>query len=268
MISAIALAVMLSQAAPQKLRWDPRVDIPVTSGLAVGWMLSEFVFKKQLAPEACRWCETNGFDTAIRSVFNPSLLPSAEGKVPAHVASNVVGFAAVPLAMLGLDALLSWREGVFAEAYLVDVLVILEATLSAQGLNQVVKFAVGRGRPYTVGATPEMLAEGHDIADNNLSFFSGHATLTFALVSSAATVATLRGYRSAWLLWLVGLPMATATSLLRLAADKHWASDVLVGSVIGCATGLLMPTLLHWRVGPITARVTPVANGLAISGRF
>lgn len=268
MISTIALAVMLTQAAPQKLRWDPRVDIPVTSGLVVGWMLSEFAFKKQLAPEVCRWCETNGFDNAVRSVFNPRLLPSPEGNVPAHVASNLVGFAAVPLAMLGLDALLSWRDGVFAKAFLVDMLLILEATLSAQGLNQVVKFAVGRARPYTVGATPEMLAEGRDVPDNTLSFFSGHATFTFALVSSAATVGTLRGYRGAWLLWVVGLPMAAVTSLLRLVADKHWASDILVGSMIGTATGVLMPTLLHGRVGPITARVTPLANGLGVSGQF
>lgn len=270
MICSIVLAAVLTQAsaAPQKLRWEPRADIPITGVLVTGWLLSEFAFKKELAPNPCRWCGTNGFDTAVRVAFNPSLSPSAEGIVPAHIASNLVGFVALPLAMVGMDALFAWRDGVFMEAFWVDVLLVLEATFSALGLNQLVKFAVGRGRPYTVGATPELLAQGHDPADNNLSFFSGHATFTFALASSAATIAGLRGYRNAWVFWAVGLPMAAATAILRLAADKHWTSDILLGSAIGTATGILMPTLLHGRIGPFTARVTPLANGLAVSGQF
>jgi membrane-associated phospholipid phosphatase len=267
MISTIVLAVVLTQA-PQALRWEPRVDLPVTGALVTGWLLSEFAFKKQLAAPACRWCEPNGFDTAVRVAFNPSLSPSAEGIGPAHVASNLIGFIGVPLAMVGLDALLSWRDGVFMAAFWTDVLLMLETTFSVLDLNQAVKFAVGRARPYTIGASEELLAEGHDLADNNLSFFSGHSTFTFAMVSSAATLAGLRGYRQAWLLWAVGLPMAATTAILRLAADKHWASDILIGAAIGTTVGILMPTLLHGRLGPISARVTPLSNGLAVSGAF
>ena len=64
----------------------------------------------------------------------------------------------------------------------------------------------------------------------------------------------------------VFLSLMTAASML--AADKHWASDVLVGTALGLATGMLMPTLLHGRVGPVTARVSPTANGVALCGRF
>lgn len=270
MISALVLSLALTQItpAPQRLAWDPRVDLPVTGVLTAGWLLSEFAFKKRLAPAACRWCETNGFDTAVRQAFNPSLSPSAEGISGAHVASNLVGFVGVPVAMLGLDALLSWRDGVFVEAFPVDAVLMLEATMAILGVNQVVKFSVGRGRPYTVGAGTELLAMGHDIADNNLSFFSGHSTFTFALASSAATIAGLRGYRHAWVLWAVGMPLAATTAILRLAADKHWMSDVLLGSALGIAAGVLLPTLLHRRIGPLQARVSPMANGLAVTGTF
>lgn len=270
MVASLVLAVVLSQAAPapQKLAWDPRVDIPVTATLGAGWLLSEFAFKKQLAVTPCRWCETNGFDTAVRSVFNPSLTPSADGFQGAHVASNLIGFIAVPLAAFGLDAILAWRDGVFMEAFWVDALLILESMLTIQVVNQVVKFAVARGRPYTVGATAEELAMAHDPADHNLSFFSGHSTMAFGLVASAATIASLRGYRNAWLVWAVGLPLAASTAILRLAADKHWMTDVLLGSALGLATGILMPTLLHRRIGPIEARVSPMANGMALTGRF
>ncbi len=268
MISTIVLAAVLTQAAPHQLKWEPRADLPVTGALVTGWLLSEFAFKKQLAANPCRWCEPNGFDTAVRVAFNPNLTPSAEGIGPAHVASNLVGFIALPLAMIGLDALLSWRDGVFMDAFWIDLVLILEATFTAQDLNQAVKFAVGRARPYTIGASDELLAQGHDFADNNLSFFSGHATFSFALVSSAATVAGLRGYRHAWVLWAAGLPLAATTAILRLAADKHWTSDILLGAAIGTSIGILMPTLLHGRMGPVSARLTPMGNGLALSGRF
>ncbi len=267
MISTIVLAAVLVQT-PQDLRWDPRIDIPVAGVLATGWVVSEFAVKKQLAPDECRWCATNGFDTAVRVAFNPSLSPSAEGIHGPHVASNLIGFVGVPLAMLGIDALLSWRDGVFMKTFWADLVLILEATFTALDLNQATKFLVGRARPYTVGASAELLAQGSDLADNNLSFFSGHSTFTFALTASAATIAALRNYRNAWVLWVVGLPMAATTAILRLAADKHWASDILIGSAVGTAIGMLMPTLLHGRIGPITARVTPISNGLAVSGRF
>lgn len=264
----LAMTVASSPAAPQQLAWDPKLDLPVTATLAAGWLVSEFAVKKQLAPAACQWCATNGFDTAVRSAFNPTLAPSASGlSGPARV-SDVLAFAGVPVAVLGLDALFSWRDGVFMEAFWVDALLIFEATLTAQVLNQVVKFSVGRGRPYTVGATPELLAQAHDPADHNLSFFSGHATWTFALATSAATVMGLRGYRNAWVAWAVGLPLAATTAVLRLAADKHWTTDVLLGAAIGAAAGVLMPTFLHRRLGPLQVQVSALPNGVALAGRF
>ncbi len=267
---AVLVALSLSQTAPppQGLRWDPRVDIPVTGALVTGWLLSELAFKKDLGPPTCRWCETNGFDVAVRGLFVPSMQPSASGISGPDVASNVIGFGVLPVALIGLDALFTWRDGGRVDTFLVDVLLILEATFVSLSVNQVVKFAVGRGRPYTVGASPELLASGRDPPDNNLSFFSGHANYAFVLVSSAATVATLRGYRLAWLMWLVGLPLATATSVLRIAGDKHWATDVLVGSAFGVAVGILLPKFLHGRVGPVSARLSPMPNGLGISGQF
>lgn len=268
MLSALLVVSVVVAQSPQKLRWDPRIDLPVTGALVAGWVISETALKKPLAPTECRWCGTNTFDTAVRSTFNPMLIPSAEGQHDFHIASNVLGFVVLPLSVLGLDALYSARDGHFLETYPIDLVLILEATFSALMLNQATKFAVGRGRPYTVGASPELLANGSDLPDAYLSFFSGHACFTFGAVASAATIAKLRGYRLWWLTWLAGIPMAATTAILRLAADKHWATDILVGSSIGVAVGVLMPTFLHGRVGPVEARVVPSGTGLAVSGTF
>ncbi|MFT3709653.1 MAG: phosphatase PAP2 family protein [Archangium sp.] len=267
MLSALVVSLVMAQS-PQKLRWDPRIDLPVAGGLVGAWALSEFVLKKPLAPKECRWCATNTFDVAVRSSFFPLQLPSAEGNRDFHIASNVLGLVALPLTVVALDAFYSLHDGVFLEAFPVDVVLMLETVFAGQMVNQITKFAVGRGRPFTVGASPELLADASDPADANLSFFSGHSLFAFATVSSAATIAKLRGYRLWWLTWLAGIPMAATTAIFRLAADKHWATDVLLGSSLGVAVGVLMPTFLHGTVGPIQARVVPTGTGLAVTGTF
>jgi membrane-associated phospholipid phosphatase len=264
---ALALAACLA-ATPAPLKWDPRIDLPVTGVLGAGWLLSEFVFKDALSPDACRWCATNGFDTAVRRAFNPSLMPSASGIRPAATASDLIGFVAVPLAMLGLDALGAKDSPEFWKTWAVDVVLILESTLAAVAVTQVVKFSVGRARPYAVGADEALLAQGRDPADANLSFFSGHSSFTAALAVSTGVIGVLRGYRFAWLTFAVGIPMALATATLRLAADKHWMSDILVGTAIGSAFSVAIPLLFHGREGSPAVRVSPMPNGLALSGTF
>jgi membrane-associated phospholipid phosphatase len=256
-------------ATPAPLKWDPRIDLPVTGVLAAGWLVSEFALKAPLAPDACRWCATNGFDTAVRRAFNPSLSPSASGIRPPATVSDILGFVGVPLAVIGLDALGAKDSPEFWKTWAVDLVIILESTLSAIAVTQVVKFAAGRARPYTVGADEALLAQARDPNDHNLSFFSGHTSFTVGLSVSAGVVGLLRGYRFAWLTWAVTVPMALATATLRLAADKHWMSDVLIGTLVGSAFSVAIPLLFHGRdsSGP-TVRLSPMPNGLALSGTF
>jgi membrane-associated phospholipid phosphatase len=69
-------------------------------------------------------------------------------------------------------------------------------------------------------------------------------------------------------MWAVGMPVAATVAILRLGADKHWGSDVLIGGAIGTAIGIIGPLLLHGRVGPVTAQLSVQGNGLAVVGRF
>lgn len=264
----ITLCLLLHAApapAPARLRWDPRIDLPVVGvGLTV-WLGSEFALKSPLAPKACRWCETNAFDTAVRQVFNPSLAPSGYGLSGADAASNVL-LVVTPLGMLGLDAILAWQSGGL-DGFAADATIIAEAALIAMCLNQGVKFAVGRARPYTVGATAEQLAVPGQ-SDHFLSFFSGHTTFVFAAVAATGAVATLRGYRLGWLSWAIGVPLATATGILRLAADKHWATDVITGLGVGFGLGLGIPLLFHGRENGPQVTLAPMPGGVALAGRF
>jgi membrane-associated phospholipid phosphatase len=126
-----------------------------------------------------------------------------------------------------------------------DAVLVLEAATIAADVNQLVKFGVGRERPF-VHALPESEkgAVAHP-SDNNLSFYSGHTNWVFALAASSGTVATLRGYRWAPWVWGGGLTVAFTTGYLRIAADRHYFTDVIVGAALGSAFGFAIPYLFH-----------------------
>ena len=126
-----------------------------------------------------------------------------------------------------------------------DMLVIAEAALLTADLNQLVKYTLGRERPFVHRLEDDDKSQTKHPSDNNLSFYSAHTSISFSVVTAAATVATMRGYKGAPLVWALGRPLAAFTGYLRIAADRHYLSDVLVGAVLGSAVGVLAPLLLH-----------------------
>ncbi len=257
-------------SSPAELQYDLKVSLPVTAGALTAWLLSETAFKRALAPQSCRWCETNGFDTGVRQLFNPALTPSVLGAKGPDLASTAIGLIALPISMLALDAALATRGAHLQKTFFIDALLIAEATAVAMVLNQVVKFAVARARPYSIGASEAQRQASAALNDDALSFFSGHSSFAFAVVSATATVMRLRNMPYAWLAWAVGLPLAASTAVLRLAADKHWASDVLVGTAVGVACGVLLPQVFHPRrvSKSVEVALQPMANGLGVAGTF
>ena len=73
--------------------------------------------------------------------------------------------------------------------------------------------------------------------------------------------------------------LALTTGVARLINDRHWASDVLLGTAAGAASGYLVPLWLHYgagatagafRTGPVHWALLPLASGrrlgLAMAG--
>jgi membrane-associated phospholipid phosphatase len=134
---------------------------------------------------------------------------------------------------------------------------------------------VRRERPFVHVLPAEEKATTEHPNDNNVSFYSGHTSLAFSLVTAAGTVSELRGYKHRWLIWAVGLPAAASVGLLRMGADKHYLTDVLVGAAAGSLFGVGVPLLLHGRQEQTQAKATDlsmnVSGGLGsvmLSGRF
>jgi membrane-associated phospholipid phosphatase len=262
------------------LRYDTRVDVAVTS-MGATWLIMSELLKSRLVPEKCRWC--------YRTEDGKDLLNPYDGWVrhrliwqdtrAADITSSVLVFALEPVSALGLTALAASHDQAI-NGFPLDALIIAEATVVAGVLNQVTKFGFARERPFVhfLPRAPNVVRELTDSpSDDNLSFFSGHTNLAFVIATSSGTVATLRGYRLAPLVWGAGLTMAASTGYLRIAADKHYFSDVMVAAVIGSIVGVGVPLLFHSKApgGTTTTSTTaqalltpPVHPAFSVSGKF
>jgi membrane-associated phospholipid phosphatase len=201
--------------------------------------------------DRCRWCDAGPFDEWARSTLRWDD-PGAAGN------ASDVGLYGVTFGSAAAVALLAAREGDRREV-IEDVFLVLAAVALADGLTRGVQHAVGRVRPFASDSEPPH-------RDRELrSFFSGHASRSFAAAAAATQVTRLRGRRgSAWVA-VVAFTAAAATGWLRVAADQHWATDVLAGAAAGAAVGWAVPTLaLRPAAGGPSARVLPAPGGIAI----
>jgi membrane-associated phospholipid phosphatase len=236
------------QRGGQPLRFCWTRDAALTAGAAALLLSSESLFKDALAPSTCRWCDRNarGEDTlnavdrwAERFAGDPA------SQKRASAWSDVVAMGMLPVGVLGTGYLVGRGSG--SDVLAQDALMVAQAVLISSSVNQVVKFAAGRERPFVRVLPEEERARTGDPSDNNMSFYSGHTSLAFALAASAGTVAQLRGYKHSGWVWAVGMPLAASVPVLRMAAGKHYLSDVAVGAVLGTAFGVGVPLLLHPR---------------------
>ena len=161
-------------------------------------------------------------------------------------------------------------------------------TLLATGA---VKHLVGRTRPYSALHRPQFAAH---VADRNTSFFSGHSATAFATASFLAWDLSdhlvHHVYRNEESAFLVGrlLPfaglygVAGLTAFSRIYDQKHYFSDVVVGSLVGALIGNLVylthfddrgqprvqddSTAFRWTIEPTLARGKDASEvGLTLS---
>lgn len=238
------------------LSYDWAVDGAVTGALAAS-TLTLMLLENQLAPLQCRWCSPGTLDG--------DLSKSAMWSNPrtADTISNVFQFA-VPVGVMGFGLIQAYRHDDPAAGWS-DVLLITEATSLAMLANTIVKYSVGRARPYAWQGNPDLYPSASDV---NLSFFSGHVTFVFAVVVSGSTLFFLQDMPGApWVLG-AGLAAAAFTGYLRIAADKHYLSDVLVGAGVGSLVGWAVPYLFHRpgrRGAPQAGDILPAPGGIAIA---
>ncbi len=241
---------------PRKvLAHDLRIDIPVTAGLATGLVVWAVV-KDDVLSKSCTICDRSlvGIDESLRTGI------ARRDPTPADNLSKIGTYGIAPALALGLTGLAANTEHRLDETPL-DALVIAEATVSALTIDAGLGLFIRRERPGVHFGDPDQKQARLDAGNSLDSFPSGHTTATFAMAASAGTVATMRGYRLAPLVWLGTGALAITTGYLRMAADRAYFTDAITGAAIGTAVGILVPYLFHSPRQPQWLQNTSISVG-------
>lgn len=247
------LLVTLSPAAAGAQAGEPRYNPAWHGGIAAAATLGAVWVNWRTRDEVpdCNWCGVNGqgapavprIDRLSRDGFK------WENEARAAAISHITATASYTLPLVGLAAV----NGGIRREFGRDLLAALDAIAVAQLVADVSKRVIRRARP-------EVVFEGDPIdnGDDVHSYLSGHSTTTFAAAIGTATIASRRGSRHARWIWVTGLGLASATGYLRIAADRHYFTDVVSGALVGTAIGLTMPRLFN---GAPSANAMPMTTG-------
>ncbi len=155
----------------------------------------------------------------------------------ARTASDVFLLAsgAFPLATLLIPEIRS-EPGTIA-------VMLAETMLITEALTGITKALIKRPRPLTYNmSVPDDVRTS---AASNYSFFSGHTSYTAAISFFTAKVISdnIDNRTTKALVWTGAALWPAATGYFRYKAGKHFPTDVIVGYVVGAATGYLIPQL-------------------------
>ncbi len=241
-VLAAALAVSLAPGKARAHELERSAPLALGRNLGLGAAVT-IVTLAVPAPRACSWCEPPAFDRALHAPW------AADARRTAAMGSHFLSYVAIPSGALAVTALPPALRGNARHVY-ENAAILLECLLFETALTTAVKKVVARRRPAfhygragdtEYGASPEQ---------ENVSFFSGDTAAAFALSSGAATLSFLRGYAIAPYVTAAGAVLSIGTGVLRVGADVHWPSDVLVGAAVGASIGIAVPFLLHPRTEP------------------
>ncbi len=250
------------------------VDYVASGTIGAGILAMELLLP---SPTVARWRGVVLLDGMARD----AMLPASDGaRDGADGVSDVLltSLLAMPL----VDAAVAW--GVHGQGVSAARMLAIDA--QSFGLTYLVteltKRLVARERPY--GAECDGQGPGGRECDSETryeSFLSGHTAMAFTaagLVCAHHTNLPLFGGGAADTgACVAALGGAAAVGALRIAADKHYLSDVLAGAALGVVSGYFLPKWLHYGSddepteppGPrasVSPMLSPDTLGVSVSG--
>ncbi len=151
----------------------------------------------------------------------------------------MLGLAAGAMPLVSIGKVLADRDCLEAYDMATDAAESMALTLF---ITEATKSIAGRDRPFARGCRDSPPRDALCNSDRKQSFFSGHASLAGAGAGLSCAYAFKRktwGDEPAARIapCAVGAGLALATGALRIVADKHWGTDVIVGLVVGASVG-------------------------------
>jgi hypothetical protein len=235
MLPAAVLLLVSAAAPPAAIEARPasvyrvhlQVDGPVIALATLGALLPYALAGHLIHPRCpCPASEVNALDRHVIGNHNKPVDDASDATTAVAIAAPLV-----------LDAI----DLGFTEPFFEDATVYAE-TLAVNGaLVTFAKYTVQRPLPRTYAGDPALL----DQPGGYRSFYSGHTSVTVAALAASAMTLRLRRGEKVWP-WIVTGVVGAIVAAERVAAGRHFYTDVAVGFVAGAAVGIGVP-LLHAR---------------------
>ncbi len=287
-LAALALAASGGEARaadPDKVEWSkdwPRVRLVEGLTIAAATVASLSIDTYSHTPTRAHWTGGILFDDWARDRLRGRTLGTQEAA--AQLSDYLYkGAVFVPYVVDVYIVALGVHQS--ADVALQMLLMNLQSLGIAGVVSLGAERTVGRARPY-VGdcdsdgnvrdAEGRLLFNHCDHVGDFQSFYSGHAAATMTMAGlTCAHHQHLPLYGGGFAdvapcLFMLGV--SATTGVTRIMADRHWASDVVLGWGIGALSGYVLPSLLHYGFGhdgPVGAvdvaglRLVPVPQAYA-----
>jgi undecaprenyl-diphosphatase len=263
-VTALIVALLPRAAAADDVRLDPLADsIAIGTGAAAAGIVALIATSGKVR------ASTPGDPANLLFLDRPQTEGSLAGTESLALGSDFFWYGTMGVGVLwpivtGLEH--GTREG------WVDLGLYVETIAIVGGVTELVRIATLRPRPQSY---IKMREGRYDPATadtgSSMSFFSGHVATVAAVGATMTYLEFLRnpGTFRPWLslgFWTAG----TATmAYLRVAARRHFVTDVLVSTIVGAVVGTLVPHL-HRRHVPVqvAASVDHEGASLALQGEW
>jgi membrane-associated phospholipid phosphatase len=215
---------------------DPVVDgVLISGGVAFSGLLSLVLSTGEIRPSLPG--SSSQLLAIDRVAVTQSIDPNAGLKSDFGL-WTAYGYAAVDSILTGA------RDGRYA--LLVDAVIYAESITLTRVFTYMTKVGVRRPRPIDY-VKCESSPTGSCLSDTDLqlSFFSGHASVTGAVAATATYLAFVRHAHSPrpWLTLAAGLAVTSFVSYERVRSGAHFPTDVIMGSMAGAGIGVLVSHL-------------------------
>jgi membrane-associated phospholipid phosphatase len=190
------------------------------------------------------------FDDAVRDAM---MLHDPDDRLGADTFSDIglVGLSIYPLVVDSALTALVYRRSpeVAGTMAVIDIQALSFTSFVSGGVKRI----IDRERPIATACREDPEYDPTcGSSGRHLSFLSGHTSMSFTaagLICLHHSQLGLLGFSGDVLSCVSSMTVATGVGFTRVAADKHYMTDVLAGAGLGLFSGYLMPYLLYYLPG-------------------
>ncbi len=240
--------------SPYKLSWGKDGIIFGVGSVLLGWGIYEDSKIKPLTVDEINKLapsQVNSFDRGATGNWRPDY----------STASDIL-----VVSSLILPGTLLFDDSIYEDAY--KILTLYSETLMlTNAFVFIAKGHASRLRPYAYNKDVNLSEK--QSPEIRRSFFSGHAAVAFASTVFAATVYDDYFPDSKWskYIWAGAITASSVVANLRVAAGKHFVTDVIAGAAVGSLAGYLIP-YIHKQNGDLSIFPIYNINGASVSMNY